>query len=129
MGQPKPKKVLHVPMDYSTCGYHASERTIPTVNAAVFVPWQEGDCSANIQTAIDQVSRLKANRSGHRGAVVLDEGTFRLDHPLRINTSGVTLCGMGRDKTIITLHGPDRGAIVYVEGTASQTVATDTLHV
>ena len=129
MGQQKPKKVLHVPMDYSTCGYHASECTIPTVTAAVFVPWHEGDCSATIQEAIDQVSRQKANRSGHRGAVVLDEGTFRLDQPLRIAASGVTLCGMGRDKTVITLHGPDRGAIVYVEGTASQTVATDTLHV
>ncbi|MBO4822932.1 MAG: hypothetical protein J5548_15900, partial [Prevotella sp.] len=128
MGQPKPKKVLYVPMDYSTCGYHASERTIPDVSTAVFVPWHEGDCSAFIQAAIDQVSQQKADRSGHRGAVVLDEGTFRLDHPLRITTSGVTLCGMGRDKTVVTLYGPDRGAIVYVEGNAPK-AGGDTLHV
>ena len=129
MGQPKPKKVLYVPMDYSTCGYHASEHTIPSVNPSVFVPWQESDCSATIQAAIDQVSRQKVDRSGHRGAVVLDEGTFRLDHPLRITASGVTLRGMGSDKTVVTLHGPDRGAIVYVEGTAPKAIGSDTLHV
>ena len=127
--QKKPKKELYVPMDYSTCGYHASERTIPTAPPAIFLNWQSGDCSSLIQDALDKVASKKPNAQGLRGAVVLGEGPWRLDRPLRITASGVTLCGMGRDKTILTLHGPQRGAIVYVEGYASPTPAGDTIHV
>ncbi|MBO4850623.1 MAG: pectate lyase [Prevotella sp.] len=127
--QKKSKRELHVPMDYSTCGYHASERTIPMVPETIFLTWQSGDCSPLIQAALDQVASQKADKQGLRGAVVLGEGSWRLERPLRINASGVTLCGMGRDKTILTLHGPQRGAIVYVEGNASPTLAGDTIHV
>ena len=127
--QKKPKKELYVPMDYSTCGYHASERTIPTAPPAIFLNWQSGDCSSLIQDALDKVASKKPNAQGLRGAVVLGEGPWRLDSPLRITASGVTLCGMGRDKTILTLHGPQRGVIVYVEGNASPTPAGDTIHV
>ena len=137
--QQKAKKELYVPMDYSTCGYHASERAIPLVPSSVHVAWHDGDCSSTIQAAIDQVSRQKADAQGHRGAVVLGEGHYRLDRPLRITTSGVVLCGMGRGKTILTLHGPQRGAIIYMEGTAIppqkveakylSTTLADTLHV
>ena len=59
--QKKPKKELYVPMDYSTCGYHASEEAIPDVGVAVYVAWQDGDCSSLIQAAIDQVGRQKPN--------------------------------------------------------------------
>lgn len=34
---PKPKPVLYVPMDYSTCGYRASEQPIPDVKNVVYV--------------------------------------------------------------------------------------------
>ncbi len=121
----KPKPVLYVPMDYSTCGYHASELPLPDAEVAAYVEWQEGDCSAVIQAAIDEVSQAirrsegnggKADNSVRRGAVLLGEGTFRIDHPLRITASGVVLRGMGRDKTRLVKHGTDRGALVYIEG-------------
>ena len=112
----KPKPTLYVPMDYSYCGYRASERVVPDVKVAAFVEWQEGDCSPLIQQAIDYVSGLKADVNGYRGAVVLDEGVFRIDKPLRITASGVALRGVGRDKTRIVKHGVDRGALIYVEG-------------
>jgi hypothetical protein len=112
----KPKPVLYVPMDYSTCGYHASEQAIPNVAVAAYVEWQEGACSALIQQAIDRVSKQKADAHGHRGTVLLSEGTFRLDSPLRINTSGVVLRGMGREQTRLVKYGVDRGAMIYLEG-------------
>ena len=112
----KPKPTLYVPMDYSTCGYHASEQSLPDVDVVAYVECQEGDCSATIQQAIDHVSARKADANGHRGAVLLGEGTFRVDSPLRIATSGVVLRGMGRDKTRLVKHGVDRGAMLYIEG-------------
>ena len=114
----KPKPVLFVPMDYSTCGYRASEQRIPDVGVAAYVEWHDGDCSATIQQAIDHVATMKADAQGRRGAVLLGEGTFRLDRPLRISASGVVLRGMGRERTRLVKHGTDRGALFYIEGTS-----------
>ena len=123
----KTKKEVYIPMDYSTCGYRASERPIPDVSVSVYVKWQTGDCSSLLQQAIDHVSRQKVNAQGQRGAVLLGEGTFRIDQPLHIHTSGVVLRGMGRDKTIIEKHGVDRGAAIYIEGKEEKREKTDTL--
>ena len=109
---PKPKKQLYVPMDYSTCGYHASEQAIPDVKTAVFVEWQAGDCSALIQQAIDYVATLKPDANGHRGAVLLGEGVFTISKPLRITTSGIVLRGSGHSKTKMVKQGVERGAMI-----------------
>ncbi len=114
--QKKPKKELYVPMDYSTCGYHASERAIPNVGAAIVLSWQEGDATGRIQQAIDEVAGRKADSQGHRGSVVLGEGVWHISHPLRITTPGIVLRGMGRGKTTLVKTGFDRGAIIYLEG-------------
>ncbi|MBR4757848.1 MAG: hypothetical protein IK084_03475, partial [Bacteroidaceae bacterium] len=113
---PKPKKQLYIPMDYSTCGYHASEQAIPDVKAAVTVGWQAGDCARLIQQAIDHVATLTPDSNGHRGAVVLGEGRFTISEPLRISASGIVLRGMGRNKTTLVKQGADRGAMIYIEG-------------
>ena len=125
----KPKPTLYVPMDYSTCGYHASEQPLPSVAVAVYVAWRDGDCSALIQQAIDEVSRRKSDANGHRGAVLLGEGTFRIDTPLRITASGVVLRGMGRERTRLVKHGVDRGALLYIEGQRPMGVPSDTVSV
>ena len=116
---PKPVREVYVPMDYSTCGYHASEMVIPNVRSAVWVEAVEGDCSSTIQQAIDYVSSLKPDANGHRGAVLLAEGTFLLDDPLRISQSGVVIRGMGKQRTILVKRGFDRGAAIYLEGKGS----------
>ena len=112
---PKPKKELYIPMDYSTCGYHASEQAIPDVKATVTVSWQAGDCAQLIQQAIDHVATLEPDANGHRGAVVLGEGSFTISEPLRITASGIVLRGMGRNKTTLIKQGVDRGAMIYLE--------------
>lgn len=104
------------PFDYSYVGYKQSERTIPDAPVRVFVKWQQGDQSARIQKAIDYVSAQKLDKkTGLRGAVLLDKGTFELSQALRIQVSGVVLRGMDRKETILYKKGVDRGAVVYLE--------------
>ncbi len=104
------------PFDYSYVGYRQSEQPIPNADVVVFVKWQQGDQSARIQKAIDYVSARKLNgKTGLRGAVLLDKGTFLLSEPLRIQTSGVVLRGMDRNATVLKKTGVDRGAVVYME--------------
>lgn len=109
-----PKKEVYVPMDYSTCGYHASEQSIPDVRNVVSVTAKDGDCYHDLQKAIDYVSSLKPDKSGHRGAVLLGEGVFFVGKPLRIKASGVVIRGSGA--TTICNNGGERGAIIYIEG-------------
>ena len=124
-----PVGAQNVPMDYSYCGYHCSESTIPSANVAAYVQPSGQDDAATIQEAIDWVSRQKPDKqTGLRGAVLLAEGTFTLSEPLRIRTSGVVLRGTGRDKTILRKTGYDRGALIYIEGTRD-IVAMDTIEV
>lgn len=110
------RKEALIPMDYSTCGYHASEKTIPNVPNVVVVHAGDEDKYAEIQSAIDYVSSLKPDGNGHRGAVLLEAGNYYIGRPLRITTSGVVLRGMGPRQTRLTKTGVDRGAAVYIEG-------------
>lgn len=110
------EKQVYIPMDYSTCGYHASETAIPDVANAVYVECGDGDMHDILQKAIDYVSSLKPDKNGRRGAVLLGAGTFNIDKPLRICASGVVLRGSGQNKTTIIKRGIDRGALLYIEG-------------
>ena len=124
-----PSAAQEVPMDYSYCGYQRSEQPIPTVKAVTFVQPTGGDDAALLQAAIDFVSKQKPDKqTGMRGAVLLSEGTFTLNEPLRIRTSGVVLRGSGRDKTVLVKKGYDRGALLYIEGTPEKVIG-DTLDV
>ena len=116
LSAPKPKKTLYIPMDYSTCGYRASEEAIPDVRTVLYVAWRDGDCSPMLQSAIDQVAKMKPDNKGRRGCILLGEGQYRLKTALRITTSGIVIRGMGRQKTILLKEGEDRGAAIYIEG-------------
>lgn len=87
---PKPKPVLYVPMDYSTCGYRASEQPIPDVKNVVYV-----DQATDLQRAIDYVLAMKSEK---RGAILIAEGTYYLDQPLRISASGIVLRAWARGR-------------------------------
>ena len=119
LAAPKPKKEVYIPMDYSTCGYHASEQSIPDVAVRISLQAESGDNYARIQQALDYVAALKPDQNGHRGCVLLGEGVFRISKPLRITTSGVVLRGVDRQKTVILKTGVERGAAIYIEGTAT----------
>ncbi len=112
-----PSAAQEVPMDYSYCGYHCSETTIPSVKIATCIQASGSNDAPTIQAAIDWLSNQKPDKkTGFRGAILLDEGVFILDEPLRIRTSGIVLRGSGRDKTVLRKKGYDRGALIYMEG-------------
>ncbi len=110
-------------LDYSYCGYQNSNVDIPNVPVVVYVTPAEGNQSARIQRAINYVSSLKPDIYGHRGAVLLEKGTYLLDEPLRITTSGVVLRGANKTETVLVKRGFDRGAVVYIEGRYDYKVA------
>ena len=110
--------------DFSYAGYQASEKAIPNVDNKIFVPVQKGDATQKIQAAIDYVSNLKANKSGFRGAVLLDKGTFSVSGTLYIRTSGVVLRGSGNSEsgTVLLGTGIKRESIIRVLGTDDKKV-------
>ena len=116
-------------IDFSYCGYHASEDSIPLAEVKAYVECAEGDMSATIQQAIDYVSSLPIGRDGLRGAVLLGPGTFVLQERLAIEASGVVLRGSGRDITVLRKEGFDRGSLLRIEGRQDKTYGKDTLWV
>lgn len=114
-------------LDFSYCGYKASEQDIPTVNNAVFVSQREGDATDAIQRAIDYMSSLKPNKQGFRGAVLLDKGTFNVSKSLWIRTSGVVLRGSDKHETVLFRRGVDRSAVLHIEGINNR-VLKDSFH-
>jgi len=116
-------------IDFSYCGYHASEDSIPLAEVKAYVECAEGDMSATIQQAIDYVSSLPIGRDGLRGAVLLGPGTFVLQERLAIEASGVVLRGSGRDITVLRKEGFDRGSLLRIEGRQNKTYGKDTLWV
>src|SRR5947207_5588367 len=57
--------------DFSYCGYKASEESIPDVPVKVVVPVKNGDATLRIQSAINYVASLPADKNGFRGTVLL----------------------------------------------------------
>jgi hypothetical protein len=106
--------------DFSNCGYAGADREIPDVPVQVAISPSEGDDGANIQAAIDRVSKLPAGTDGFRGAVLLAPGDFRVGGQIRINSSGVVLrgSGAGDSGTTLVATGTDRRTLIQVEGIA-----------
>lgn len=114
-------------MDYSYCGYHASEDSLPAVGIKAYVECEEGDMSGVIQHAIDYVSALPLDKQGHRGTILLGPGTYLLKERLAIEASGVVLRGSGRGVTILRKEGVDRGSLLRIEGRDEKIYGKDTL--
>lgn len=104
--------------DFSFAGYMASEKVIPNLENKIFVPKQEEDATQRIQTAIDYVSNLKPDKTGFRGAVLLDKGTFKIGGTLYIRKSGVVLRGSGNTEngTVLLGTGLEREALIRILG-------------
>ena len=104
--------------DFSYAGYMASEKAIPNVENKIFVPKQDEDATQKIQAAIDYVGALKPDKSGFRGAVLLDKGIFKISGTLYIKKSGVVLRGSGNTEngTILLGTGLEREALIRVLG-------------
>lgn len=102
--------------DFSFAGYKASSVAIPDVVIKVFVPHIHSDATATIQSAIDYVAKLKADKNGFKGTVLLDKGTFKVSGVINIKERGIVVRGSGVDKTILFGTSIHRDAIVNISG-------------
>ena len=104
--------------DFSYCGYHAGEQSIPLVPAVVFVPSVKGDATLRIQSAIDHVASLPLDKNGFRGAVLLDKGEYMISGGLKIMSSGIVLrgSGMGPEGTHLVGTGQTRETLIRIVG-------------
>ncbi len=93
--------------DFSHVGYHQGERAIPDVPVRLTLHPAEGDNTAALQAALDQVGEMPADEDGIRGAVLLTRGLYRVDGNLRIRHGGVVLRGEGSgpDGTVLVAAG------------------------
>lgn len=117
-------------MDYSYCGYHASNDTLPLGQVRAYVEAREGaDMTGAIQQAIDYVSAQPIGNDGLRGVVLLGPGVFEVTDRLAIEASGVVLRGSGRDVTTLCKRGVDRGSLLRIEGRQDCSYSADTMWV
>jgi hypothetical protein len=95
-------------LDFSNVGYMGGGVKIPNVKVKATVKPGDGDDTARIQAAIDEVSQLPVGKDGFRGAVLLKKGKYEVGGTLKIKASGVVLRGEGQD---------DKGTLIYGTGT------------
>ncbi|MCH8494378.1 MAG: hypothetical protein LAT57_01940 [Balneolales bacterium] len=111
--------------DFSWVGYHHSSRPLPEVPTVKVLEPLEGDAddTERIQAAIDAVSARPLNENGHRGALLLKAGVYRVYGQLSIRQSGVVLRGEGQHQqgTVIIAMGTDRRSLIDIRGTAGMT--------
>jgi hypothetical protein len=109
-------------LDFSNSGYGGGGVRLPAVQARVAVEPGDGDDSARIQAAIDQVSAMPQNADGIRGAVLLKRGRFEVGTTLAIRASGVVLRGEGQgdDGTILFATGATRRDVLTAGGPAGR---------
>jgi hypothetical protein len=112
--------------DFSYCGYAAGERAIPDVPVKIVVPVTSGDATSRIQSAIDYVSSLPADKTGIRGAVLLQAGIYHVNGSLKFTASGVVLrgSGAGTNGTILSGDSKDRETLITIRGKEDITLGT-----
>ncbi len=95
--------------DFSHVGYHLGARPIPDAPVRVTLQPMEGDNTAAIQAALDQVGALPPDEQGMRGAVLLTRGHYRVEGLLHIRHGGVVLRGQGAGPgdTVLVAAGYD----------------------
>jgi len=104
--------------DFSDVGYRAGREAIPDVPVVVTVSAGDGDDTARVQAAIDQVAAMPPGAGGFRGAVLLERGHYDIEGQLSITTGGVVLRGESRwaDGTVLHARGDDRRTLVEISG-------------
>src|SRR4029450_8913978 len=94
-------------MDFSYAGYKGGGVALPEVRVARAVKPIDGDTGAQVQAAIDEVSKLPIDANGFRGALLLERGTYELGGTLKIAAGGVVLRGGGSSEkgTVLRVTG------------------------
>ncbi|VGO23556.1 discoidin domain-containing protein [Pontiella sulfatireligans] len=81
--------------DFSHAGYHGGDDPIPSLPVVLEISPLAGDNTAHIQAAIDWVAAMTPDANGHRGAILLRQGTYNVSGIVTINADGIVLRGEG----------------------------------
>jgi len=82
--------------DFSHAGYRGGGVALPKIPVRITLnPSETGNDTQQIQQALDEVGALEPDENGHRGAVLLNPGNYRISSRIIINQSGVVLRGSG----------------------------------
>jgi len=100
--------------DFSYAGYKYGEAELPDIPVVLTIDPISGDNTSHIQAAIDQVSAMPLTENGHRGALLLNPGTYTVSQTIYVKSSGVVLRGAGENNTIIYGTGTDRRSVIII---------------
>jgi len=113
--------------DFSHAGYRGGGVVLPLAPVRITLEPQDGDNSARIQAALDEVGAGKPGENGLRGAVMLKAGRYELAAPLRILQSGVVLRGEGAGENGTLLVATGTGdALIAVGGRSRPRIEEET---
>ncbi|EOR93538.1 : hypothetical protein [Arcticibacter svalbardensis MN12-7] len=104
--------------DFSAVGYYHGYKPIPNVKIVKVIAPIEGDNSAMLQNAINEVAKLPLNSEGFRGTLFLKKGIYKIQGALNINTDGIVIKGEGdnEDGTILIATGDNQRSLIKVFG-------------
>ena len=105
--------------DFSHCGYMGGGVALPDVPVVLTVrPQTEGDDTARLQAAIDDVSNRALDANGFRGTLLLQRGKYRIGGTLQIRASGVVLRGegTGENGTVLIATGKGQRTLIEFKG-------------
>lgn len=114
--------------DFSNAGYMGGGVAIPDVDVKLTLEPADGDDTARIQAAIDEVSEMELDSNGFRGAILLTQGTYEIADSIQIGASGIVLRGegQGEDGTILLATGSEKRNIIEVAGEGRHREVPDT---
>lgn len=118
----RPDEKGNIIPDFSRVGYHMGDKELPKVRVVKTVsPAEKGSSQEIIQKAIDDLSLLKPDKEGFRGAVLLKKGTYIIPGAITIKSSGIVLRGEGNDEdgTKLVATGKDKRVLIQVFGNGS----------
>ena len=117
--------------DFSSAGYQGGGVQIPLIPARVHLAPSGGDDTARLQQALDYVGALPIDKTGWRGAVLLDAGSFKISGSLNLRKSGVVLRGSGEGQggTLLIATGDDRRSLIRVRGASGQVPNGEKRHI
>ncbi len=96
--------------DFSHAGYRGGGVDLPEVQVVKTLdPSDSGDDTEQIQQALDEVGQMGKDENGHRGALLLNPGTYHISDRIIIRDSGVVLRGSGDG------DDPSSNSIVYAD--------------
>ncbi|TVQ73619.1 MAG: T9SS C-terminal target domain-containing protein [Balneolaceae bacterium] len=85
--------------DFSHAGYQGGGVPLPNLPVRITLsPSPTGDDTQQIRDALNEVGAMEPDENGHRGAVLLNPGSYRISSTITIEQSGVVLRGSGDDE-------------------------------